>query len=749
MAESIMNPAECPVYPIPQEIALSGQDLPLDRAVIVVPGTAGAQEQFAARLLRDWIADEWMVNLPIVEQEPPAEAPAITITTRKAAKKLGGRRLGVETVSHPEGYSLNVAPDFALAVGRDSRGMLYAVATMMHLIVRREGKLFLRGAAIRDWPFLPIRHVHVYVPGKDDVPFFKRYIRDGLLRHKYNGMVMEMGGGVRLRKHPEIATAWRRIVKELYAYGDRSPTAGEACPLGPGRRFQDATHAGVGGGAYLEPEDLRGLVEFARAHGQEVVPEVQSLSHVYYLASARRDIAERPESLFPDAYCPSNEESYKLLFEVLDEYVELMQARTVHIGHDEWRTAGDCPQCKERPAADLYARDIIRIYQHLRAQGVGVWMWGDHFYSGHCETGRSLGGQGGPVWYLTPDTQGAWKQVLEACPEIVLCNWSWPMRDERGKQGAGDAELRQKGFRFLYGNFHGSQVEDWPGRAKKFQALGAEVSSWCRADEFQLGKMHVAQAIYSANMLWSSHYPPADQAAARVMQLLPGVRDRLRGDFDPDIRLTEPAQATLDLSGAFNSPLKTQAFDLSGLRMGLFREGGLDVQFGQGAAVVRRTFQPESAGAAQVTIAIDRPLAKLVFWQSSFGQARRTLHVGDGTAFPRESSEAIGLYDVAFADGLIVGVPIRYDENVSAWDSGLKGMLYHGRPIIAGTLPGGGPLVIWGNEWANPRPDVPIALVRFRGTGRSWDDSRAQPILLGITGVQKVRLEDYRGKLPY
>ena len=100
-------------------------------------------------------------------------------------------------------------------------------------------------------------------------------------------------------------------------------------------------------------------------------------------------------------------------------------------------------------------------------------------------------------------------------------------------------------------------MEDWPGRATKFEALGAEVSSWCRADEFQLGKMHVAGAIYSSNMLWSSHYGTPEQAAERTMQLLPPTRDRLRGSFDPDTRLTEPAQAALDLSAVFNSPLKT------------------------------------------------------------------------------------------------------------------------------------------------------------------------------------------------
>ena len=49
--------------------------------------------------------------------------------------------------------------------------------------------------------------------------------------------------------------------------------------------------------------------------------------------------------------------------------------------------------------------------------------------------------------------------------------------------------------------------------------------------------------------------------------------------------------------------------------------------------------------------------------------------------------------------------------------------------------------VVWASEWANPRPDVPIASVTLVG---SPGPSKARPILFGVTAVEKPRVEDLR-----
>jgi len=730
------------VYPVPQEMEVTGKDVRVDRMSLVLPEGTRGDERFPADLFRHWVEDEFLVKIPVAGGVAAGGGKKIVIATAGALRRRMPRmNVPIDVPRQAEGYTVCVRPEGVFAVGRDTRGTLYAVATMMQLAELRGDGLYMPEATIRDWPYMAKRYVHLYVPGRAGILFFKRYVRDFLLRYKFNGIILEMGGGVRLDSHPEIATGWKRTEMELYAHGDQVQKVGESGPLGPGRRFQDTTHRGIGGGSYIDKEDLLELVRFARAHGQDVVPEIQSLSHVYHLACPHREIAELPHALFPDAYCPSNPKSYKLLFDVMDELIDVIRPENVHIGHDEWRAAGLCAKCRKKDTGVLFANDVIRITRHLKSRGVGVWMWADHFVSGHNEKRRSHGRR---VWYDYPSTEGAWKRVRRACPDIVLLNWSWRLR--RRPEDAPDKydeELHRKGFRFLYGNFNGLAFEGWPERSKRYDVLGAEVSSWCTMDEFEIGKVHIPTALYSINLLWSTHWPPKEEAVRRVMSMLPGVRERMKGTHLPPIERRPKRERTIDLTDVFNARLAGETWDLRGLRQGRFSAEGLACRLGKGAVVVRRPHQAKKRFPREVEIPVGRRFQSLVFLQSCTGEGRRPVHAGDDTFFPRESSELVGVYDVVFEDEHVLPAEVRYDENVSAWDAGLKGLVYHARCIVAGSLPDGSPLVIWGNEWTNPRPDAPIRLIRFRGTRGKSD---AMPMLLGITGIDKVRLSDYRGK---
>ena len=51
--------------------------------------------------------------------------------------------------------------------------------------------------------------------------------------------------------------------------------------------------------------------------------------------TAHPDLSEVPGAKWPDTYCPSNPDSYRLLFDVYDEYIDLLKPTWVHAGHDE------------------------------------------------------------------------------------------------------------------------------------------------------------------------------------------------------------------------------------------------------------------------------------------------------------------------------------------------------------------------------------------------------------------------------
>jgi hypothetical protein len=229
----------------------------------------------------------------------------------------------------------------------------------------------------------------------------------------------------------------------------------------------------------------------------------------------------------------------------------------------------------------------------------------------------------------------------------------------------------------------------------------------------------------------------------RVADLMPEVR-RLLAATPPPSATADPMRfEVLDLSLAFNSAPRGEGFDLSGLVPGRGYRGGLpyaiaDPARGPSAVVVER--RPDDP-ASRKALPVAGRWASLLFLHASTAEGRASVHAGDQTHFPRESSELIGYYEIRYADELVDVHEIRFDENVARWDAGPSRAYYLGRAIVAGKLPDGRDAVLWASEWVNRRPDVPIVAVTLVGAP---GPSAARPILFGVTAVEKPRVEDYR-----
>ena len=724
-----------PIWPVPREARYGDDRLLLRDAVIVVP-KGDPRAQYPGRLLASLLADQFGVAMPVVIGAAPPGATPIVVgeVASTAAASAVDAPPDAAVPETAEGYLLRVDDGGAVVAGRDYRGTLYDVSSFIQL-VHRWGKqsVAVRKATVRDWPFLPIRWVHLYLPGRDQLAFAERYFRDFLLRYKWNGVVLEVGGGMRLDSHPEISTGWRRTVAEWYAHGETMDKLGEGVPLGTANRFAASLHVGVGGGAYVEKDDVRRLAAAAERCGLEIVPEVQSLTHSYYIACPHREVAEDPDMPWPDSYCPSNPESYRILFDVMDEVLDVLKPRRVHIGHDEWRAGAFCPRCRGKDTGELYAQDVLKIQAHLAAKGIETWMWGDHFVDWHNRFGKRWT-EGGVVRYERPDTRTARERLAAAKAPLHILNWS---REE------GDATFKSLGWPFIIGNFAGTEEKDWPGRVQRGGALGAEVSSWGAFEEFLLGKLQVPEGAFSINLLWSTHYPTKEAALEESGVLMPEVR-RLLSSRPPPSLVADPMRfEVLDITPAFNHAPKGEGWDLSGLKPGRGYSRGLpyaiaDPAHGPSAVVVARRPGAEPTRAA---LPVSGRWASLLFLQAATGEGRPAIHAGDQTHFPHESSELLGYYEVRFADELVLTHEIRFDETVGRWDAGLDRTYYLTRPVVAGRLSDGRPAVVWASEWTNPRPDVPITTVTLVGAP---GPSQAQPILLGVTAVEKPRVEDYR-----
>ena len=419
-------------------------------------------------------------------------------------------------------YTIDI--DSSVTVSAEDEGGLFSALQTLRSIADfgKDGVTFPR-CRIEDEPYKPFRGVHLYLPPVYMIDEFFTLL-DTLASMKYNTIILEIGGCVRLDRHPEINMAWLKFCHEAHDY----PTGPQGIQ-GSEAYWKDSTHVEISGGGLISKADLARIVDHCRLLGLNLVPELQSLSHAYYLTLAHPEIAERPHERWPDHYCPSNDKSYELYFEVAEELLEVIKPTQVHIGHDEVRVLGECPLCREKSGHELLAGDINRLYDFYNARGIKIMMWGEMVQNFISWKGMPTGGvEHNHVdkygrKYLLPTTYEAAHMIPK---DILMFDWYYSMAD-----GTQD-EFNEKGFTEIYGNFRGSQIASWDKRSKSPNVIGAEVSTWCIPSEYEIGfNGWFYELAFSAMVLWQDDFCDAKRGEfSRIAEeYMPVIMEKLSG----------------------------------------------------------------------------------------------------------------------------------------------------------------------------------------------------------------------------
>mgnify|MGYP000192953794 CR=1 FL=1 len=421
-----------------------------------------------------------------------------------------------------EGFRIVINQRGATVLAGDIRGMAYGLDAVARMARANDGKL--PHCRIEDEPSVEVRGVHVFLPARVDLPFFHRML-EFLARYRYNTVYLELAAGMQFESHPEINTAWERFHRDLMTH-----------PLGP-KGLQESMwfdwkndpHADLAGGSWLTKDEVRGIIDTARNLHVEIIPEVQSLAHSYWLTTAHPEIAEAQDDPYPDTYCPSNPKSYEILFDCMEEIVEIFQPRTIHIGHDEVYTMHRCEKCRKRSAADLFAEDVMRIHDWLADRGIRTAMWADKLLDIHHPDGNHYGGvlrrvfKDTQQWVMPPTA----KAVESLSRDIVLVDWYWMLDDKTPDL------MAERGFTDLvFGNFTPGGMAHWKEYREKGIVKGAEISTWVGASErilTQHARFPQQFIEGAANLWWRDYDSPVHRDPARVIaqQLTPGERVRI------------------------------------------------------------------------------------------------------------------------------------------------------------------------------------------------------------------------------
>ncbi|HXK60304.1 MAG TPA: beta-N-acetylhexosaminidase [Acidobacteriota bacterium] len=652
-----------PVFPIPQTIELTGNDFRLDeRVIIAVPEDASERDLFAARLLSAELSDRHRLALRVCPVSSlPNDAPYIVIGSEK--NPLVVQAMQALNAPHPpekaEGYALVVRGSTAVVAGRDEAGAFYGLQTLRQLLVHDEkGGLRLRAARIRDWPHTSFRGIRLYLPGRENITFFKRFLRDFMALYKFNRVILEVNAVMRFDRHPELNAGWIELANSMN-------TTRRSLLWGPKYMNQNSVHHDAGDGGVLEQEEVADIVSYARQQGLEVIPEVPSLAHSYYLLTRHRELAEAPELEWPDAYCPLNPKSYELLFDVLDEVIEVFQPKTVHIGHDEWKPPiGVCPRCGDKDHRELFGEDVRKVYGYLKGRGLEVMMWHDQL----LESSRGKGvkrfeyrkGYEYHRWgALTPE------QVNRLIPkDILVGNWFW-----RGEKA--ESELHDFGFKQIFANMtpEVNRKGNYGERLKRANILGGAPSSWAATTEDNIGKDLIDSFLGCANLLWSSHWPADGELDRIVDALKPDVRVRLSGVRPP----SEEGDPIVPVTLASSVREVPAQIGLPHLRGGAVAAGARRFELaggGQPRAIVVGSLGegPELAPPESKPIPIGEDATSLLFLHAAARQGANLKAYKMIYNFA-DTSELLGWYEVEYEDGFVITVPVRYGVNIASFDA--------------------------------------------------------------------------------
>jgi len=142
--------------------------------------------------------------------------------------------------------------------------------------------------------------------------------------------------------------------------------------------------------SFLHPDhytldDIRQIRETAKNFGIEIVPLLQCLGHLEYILKKEDfcKLCETPGQV--DSACPLNPRTFELFTHCAQEIIaQFPDTNFFHIGADEVRVLGECPQCrthvKKHGRFSTYKHYIKRTTEFLLDKKIQPMIWDDIIY---------------------------------------------------------------------------------------------------------------------------------------------------------------------------------------------------------------------------------------------------------------------------------------------------------------------------------------------------------------------------------
>lgn len=212
--------------------------------------------------------------------------------------------------------------------------------------------------------------------------------------------------------------------------------------------FQFQSHPELSQGT-LDKAAARRIAAAAKKHEMRIIPLLNCLGHqswaenTFILLREHPEFDETPDIPFnnPDIYCrswcPLHPGVNPLVYDLMDELLDAFEAHALHVGMDEVFLIGSdqCPRCRGKNKAELFAKAVNDYYTYLKSKGAGMLMWGDRFIDAQEMTYGE--------WEASMNETAS--AVAMVPKDIIICDWHYEPRDDYPSV----RWFQQQGFRTL------------------------------------------------------------------------------------------------------------------------------------------------------------------------------------------------------------------------------------------------------------------------------------------------------------
>jgi hypothetical protein len=214
---------------------------------------------------------------------------------------------------------------------------------------------------------VPVRGFCIAAPAYDKIDQFTEFIDKELAPRKVNTLILRIDYNYRYTSHPELVSLKRR--------------------------GNDTTQS-----AALTREEMKKIVRACQRNKITLVPQFNLLGHQSWANELNLLLVRYPQfdetpwvkipaeykwpnadSLYCKSYCPLHPDVHKVVFEVVDEIMEVCETKQFHAGMDEVFYIGEekCPRCSGKDKSKLFADEVNKIAAHVESKGGRLWIWGD------------------------------------------------------------------------------------------------------------------------------------------------------------------------------------------------------------------------------------------------------------------------------------------------------------------------------------------------------------------------------------